>query len=267
VTKQAHEWNSQAYHKVSHPQFGWGLKVLERLELRGDERVMDAGCGSGRLTVKLLERLPRGEVVGVDLSHNMLVQASEHVRNSPGKIKFVQADLAHLPFENEFDVVFSSASFHWVPDHEALFESLARSLKPGGRLEAQCGGGPNLRDVHRRVHVLMESSKYAQYFEHWKSPWEFADAETTIHRLRHAGFVDVESWLEASPIRFGSADEYKAFIEPVILRPFLNAISKETLREEFVDDLVTEAVRDSEFQLDYWRLNIRARKARERSKR
>jgi trans-aconitate 2-methyltransferase len=150
TTESAREWNSQAYHKVSNPQFEWGLKVLERLELRGDERVMDAGCGSGRLTSKLLERLPHGEVVGVDLSHNMLTQAAEHLRKFRARVKFVQADLTRLPFDNEFDVAFSTASFHWVLDHEAMFASLARSLKPVGKIEAQCGGGANLRDVHRR---------------------------------------------------------------------------------------------------------------------
>jgi trans-aconitate methyltransferase len=246
---------------VSNPQFEWGMKVLQRLDLRGNERVMDAGCGSGRLTAKLLEKLPRGVVVGVDLSHNMLSQAEVHLRHFGRQIKFVQADLAHLPFDNDFEVVFSTASFHWVTNHQSLFRSLARSLKPGGILEAQCGGGANLRDVHRRVHVLMHAPKYARYFEHWKSPWEFADAATTAARLTQAGFVDVETWLEASPVHFESAKEYKSFMEPVILRPFLNAISQEQLREQFVDELVTDAIKDPDFCLDYWRLNIKARKA------
>src|SRR5947209_3180232 len=121
------EWNSAAYHQVSNPQFEWGLKVLDRLHVRGDERVMDAGCGSGRLTEKLLDLLPHGQVVGVDLSQNMLDQAAKHLKSYDGRISFVRADLANLPFDNEFDGIFSTAAFHWVKDHNALFASLFRS--------------------------------------------------------------------------------------------------------------------------------------------
>jgi trans-aconitate 2-methyltransferase len=256
----AREWNSQAYHKVSNPQFEWGVKVLERLELRGHERVMDAGCGSGRLTAKLLERLPGGDVVGVDLSHNMLGQAAEHLRSFGLRASLVQADLARLPFNSEFDVVFSTASFHWVPDHEAMFASLARSLKPGGKIEAQCGGGPNLRDVHRRVKALMQSAKYERFFTTWNHPWEFASAETTADRMHRAGFVDVETWLEPAAFKLGSAEEYREFLGPVILRPFMNAISDAGLRDEFLVDMVSEAAGNPSFELDYWRLNLRGRK-------
>jgi trans-aconitate 2-methyltransferase len=237
------------------------VKVLDRLELRGDERVMDAGCGSGRLTEKLLERLPRGEVVGVDLSYNMLAQAAEHLRCFGGRIRLVQGDLARLPFQSEFDVVFSTASFHWVLDHEALFSSLARSLKPGGKIEAQCGGGPNLHNVHHRVTALMHSPKYARFFELWQHPWEFASAERTADRMRRAGFTQVTTWLEASPVKLGSAQEYRDFIGPVILRPFMNVISDTTLREHFLDDLIASATADPNFDLDYWRLNLRGVRA------
>src|SRR4051812_25032781 len=197
---------------------------------------MDTGCGTGRLTAKLLDRLPDGHVVAVDLSHNMLTQAAEHLRSFGSRITLVQADLTHLPFISEFDVVFSTASFHWVLDHEAMLASLARSLRPGGKIEAQCGGGANLHDVHRRVKGLMQSPKYARYFEHWKHPWEFANAEVTKSRMEGAGFVEVETWLEHAPLKLASAEEYRQFVGPVILRPFMNAISDAKLREEFCED-------------------------------
>jgi trans-aconitate 2-methyltransferase len=254
------EWNSAAYHQVSNPQFEWGLKVLERVQVRGDERVMDAGCGSGRLTKKLLDRLPHGQVVGVDLSQNMLDQATEHLEQYAGRISFVRADLANLPFDNEFDGIFSTASFHWVKNHDALFASLARSLKPSGWIVAQCGGGPNLADVHARTERLMNLAKYKRFFEDWPDPWEFADDKTTADRMRRAGFTDVETWLESSPIRFGSAEEYKAFMEPVILRPFLNLITDSKLKRDFVNELVDAAFPDPNFHLDYWRLNLQAKK-------
>jgi trans-aconitate methyltransferase len=257
-TPKSREWNSQAYHRVSNPQFEWGLKVLERLSLRGDESVMDAGCGSGRLTAKLMEQLPHGEVVGVDLSHNMLTQAAEHLGR---RVRLVQADLTNLPFDGEFDVIFSTASFHWVLDHPAMFVSLARALKPGGKIEAQCGGGANLKDVHRRIRVLMDSPRYARFFAKWKHPWEFADTETTADRMRSAGFSEIEAWLEPAAFKLCSEQEYRDFLSPVILRPFLNAIVDPDLQKQFEDEIVHQAADDPTFQLDYWRLNLRGRRS------
>lgn len=255
------EWNSQAYHQVSNPQFEMGLKVLERVHVRGDERIMDAGCGSGRLTKKLLDRLPHGTAVGVDLSQNMLDQAAEHLKPYGGRVTFVRADFANLPFNSEFDGIFSTAAFHWIKDHEALFRSLARSLKPGGWLVAQCGGGPNIRDVHSRCQNLMDSPRWASYFRTFESPWLYADAEITADRLRRTGFIDVKTWIEPSPVRFNSAAEYKAFMVPVILRPYLSLLPTEELKNQFADDLINEAVKDPVFHLDYWRLNLSGRKA------
>lgn len=252
------EWNSSAYHRVSNPQFEWGLKVLERLSLRGDERVMDAGCGSGRLTAKLLERLPHGEVVGVDLSHNMLTLAAEHLGD---RVRLVQADLTHLPFDNEFDVIFSTASFHWVLDHPAMFASLARSLRSGGKIEAQCGGGPNLEQVRGRIRALMDSPKYAPFFSTWKDRWEFADAAITAHRMTRAGFTDIETWIEPAAFKLGSEQEYRGFLPPVVLRPYLNVIGDPDIRNQFEDDIVRLAADDPTFELDYWRLNLRGRKS------
>ncbi len=256
----AHEWNSAAYHKVSNPQFEWGLKVLERVHVRGDERVMDAGCGSGRLTAKLLERLPHGEVVGVDLSQNMLQQAAEHLKDFNGRAKLVRGDLANLPFNAEFDGVFSTAAFHWVKDHDALFRSLARSLKPGGWIVAQCGDGANLQRARERVHVLMRTAKYESFFREWQSPWEYADDRTTADRMTRAGFTDVKTWLEFAPVNFPNADTYREFVGPVILRPFLNAITDEQLRDEFLNEVVQQAAVANDLRLDYWRLNMEGRK-------
>ena len=144
------EWNAEAYHKVSGPQTGWGQKVLARLTLRGDERAIDAGCGSGRLTAELLERLPEGRLVALDRSWNMLMTARANLRPVFGdRVSFAQVSLPAMPFSGWADLVFSTATFHWIKDHDALFENIFETLKPGGRLMAQCGGGANL--VHARA--------------------------------------------------------------------------------------------------------------------
>lgn len=258
----ARDWNAGVYHRVSNPQLGWGLPVVDRLPLQGDETVLDVGCGTGRLTEKLLERLPRGRAVGVDRSGNMLLVAREYLApRFAGQIAFVHADAAALPFADVADAVFSTATFHWVLDHDRLFASLFAALKRGGRLVAQCGGGANLHHVHERCERLMREPLFAPHYTRWTSPWEFADAETTTRRLERAGFVDIETSIYSSPILQPDGPAYREFVEHVICRPHLSYLPDETLRGRFLDRLTEEAALDSPpFELDYWRLNLDARK-------
>jgi trans-aconitate 2-methyltransferase len=256
------EWNADVYHRVSNPQLDWGLSVLERFPLAGDEIVLDVGCGTGRLTAKLVERLPRGRAIGVDQSRNMLDTAREYLAPRFGsRVAFACADAAALPFENAADAIFSTATFHWVLDHERLFASLFTALKPGGRIVAQCGGGPNLDRIHGQCERLMSEPLFASYFSRWAHPWEFADAETTAHRLDKAGFVDVTANLQQSPVLQPDASAYREFVEHVICRPHLAYLPDPALRAQFMDRLTEAAAADSPpFELDYWRLNFDARR-------
>jgi trans-aconitate 2-methyltransferase len=237
--------------------------VLERvaaLPLRGDERVMDAGCGTGRVTAELLKLFPRGHVVGVDLSSNMLGQARESLAGFGALVRFVNADLQNLPFHEEFEGVFSTAVFHWAKDHVRLFASIFASLRPGGWLIAQCGGAGNLDHVRSRVRALQATPRYARFFENWTEPWEYADDTTTAERLRNAGFVDIRTWLENATFSMESRTKYREFLKTVILRANLERITDARLQDEFLDELTEQASREDSFTLDYWRLNIDARK-------
>ena len=260
----AGEWNAGAYHRVSDPQFQWGLRVLERLRLRGTERVLDAGCGTGRLTRVLAERVPKGVVVACDLSENMVRAAATTLDARPAlpehtaAIGVVRANLLALPWIHAFDIVFSTATFHWVPDHERLFTELRTVLIARGVLEAQCGGGPNLARVHARAKAVTSAARYRPYYEGWRDPWLFASAEETEERLRLAGFTEVRCWLEEAPTQFRDAADYRAFLQAVVMRPFLAPLPA-TLRDDLLDSLVADArTDDPAFTLDYWRLNISA---------
>lgn len=256
------EWNAEAYHRVSDPQVRWGLPVLARLPLRGDELVLDIGCGTGRLTEKLLERLPRGGVVAVDLSSNMLAAARDFLAPRFGpRIHFAVADAAALPIAGCAQAVFSTATFHWVTDHARLFRSIHAALAPGGRLVAQSGGGPNLRRLHERCRALMEEQDFKAHFGGWAEPWEFADAETTAMRLTAAGFVDVRTSVEPAPVVQPDADAYREFVSNVVCHAHLAALPEPGLRDRFMDVMTAQAAVDEPpFELDYWRLNIDARK-------
>lgn len=252
------EWNAAAYHRVSEPQFAWGLKVLERLTLTGAERVLDAGCGSGRLTAELSARLPNGFVVGCDLSQNMARGAATTLGAS-SRAGVVCADLSALPFDQRFDAVFSTATFHWIHDHDRLFSELRGVLREGGRLEAQCGGGPNLAIIHARADRLIAAEPYRSAFTGWRDPWRFATPEETENRLRRAGFGTARCWLEPAPTTFRDRDAFRVFLETVVMRPYLARIQAPAHREHFLEPLLAQAAADDPpFTLDYWRLNITA---------
>lgn len=256
------EWNATLYHQISAPQVSWGKKVLARVKLRGDERVLDAGCGTGRLTRDLLEALPRGHVVALDVSENMLDTARAYLEPDFGsRVEFVRCDLLELPFEREFDLIFSTASFHWVLDHDRLFRNLYRALRPDGSLIAQCGGGNNLARLLARVSRLTESPAYAKHFFGYRFPWEFSDAETAANRMREAGFERIETSLEEAPTKFGTAGEFQSFVESVILHRHLERLPQAELRQNFLAELTRQAANDNPaFLLDYWRLNLQGRK-------
>ena len=245
------DWDAATYQRVSDPQFHWGLAVLERLPLRGDETVLDAGCGTGRVTAELMRRLPRGRVVAVDASPSMVERAREALGR--GAEVFV-ADLADLRLEEPVDAILSTAVFHWIPDHERLFQRLHDALKPGGLLVAQCGGTGNVERFHARLWEVARCAPFAEHFDGWAGPWNFAAPEETAARLERAGFAEVRCSLEPKPF---APPEPRDFMRTVCLGHHLERLPPE-LRDQFV-----EAVHDhtpKPVELDYVRLNIDARR-------
>jgi len=243
------DWNAASYDKVADPQARWGAEVLARLPLEGDERVLDAGCGTGRVTELLLARLPRGRVVALDGSAAMLEQARGRLARFGEQVTYVQADLERpLPIAEPVDAVLSTATFHWVLDHDALFANLASMLRPGGWLVAQCGGDGNVATLLRVAKEIHPGFTRRHNFQR---------AEATRERLERFGFADIDTWLSAAPTPFDSPEQFEAFLETVCLRTFLEELP-EAAREPFVKAV---AARMPELTLDYVRLNISARRA------
>lgn len=245
------DWDAETYDRVSDPQLGWGLEVLDRLELRGDEAVLDAGAGSGRVTERLLDRLPAGQVIALDGSPSMIDKARETLGD---RVSYKVMDLAELELDEPVDVVFSTATFHWVTDHDNLFRRIHASLLPGGRLHAQCGG---LGNVARHVEAIARVSarpEYSDHFEGMPMLWNFSSAEDTTQRLRDAGFEQIETWLEPKPL---TPPEPREFMRTVTLGPHLQRLP-EHLRADFLDEVIEEM--DEPVSLDYVRLNMAARR-------
>jgi trans-aconitate methyltransferase len=262
------DWDAETYHKLSDPQFAWGVRVLARLRPASGERILDLGCGSGRLTERLASEMQHGVVVGLDLSPTMLTEAKARLaeRRPPSgprrvdddgvAIHLVRGDGSRLPFADRFDAVFSAATFHWIRDHDALFASIHHALAPGGRLVAQCGGGPNLARLLDRAHDLMDAPRYSQWFEGWSDPWNFADVPATIERMERAGFTQVHVSLEQAPTSLPDASTYASFLSVVCVRHHVARLPADE-RPGFLDALATRAAADDPpFTLDYWRLNV-----------
>ena len=255
----ARDWNATEYEKLSAPQTRWGAAVLERLDLRGDEAALDAGCGTGKVTELLLERLPRGSVLAVDGSGAMVEAARRRFAGEP-RVRVERQNLLSLEAEEPVDLVFSTATFHWIQDHERLFARLAEALKPGGRLVAQCGGEGNISRATRATSAVMARERFRPCFESWQDDKNYADAQTTRARLEAAGFEEVETWLHDEVAAFGSVDELARFLATVVLGGHLERLP-EGERGPFAGAVAEEITGlDGSPFLNYVRLNIDARR-------
>lgn len=243
------EWDARTYDRISDPMLRMGLAVLDRLPLRGDERVLDAGCGSGRVTERLAERLPNGRVVALDGSAAMIEAARDRLARFGDRVDYVVADLGRpLPVPGPVDAILSTATFHWVADHDALFANLAAVLRPGGRLVAQCGGAGNLDAVMAAI---------ASVGDGWRGPTRFETAEATAARLVASGFRDVRCWLAAEPVTLEAGGPLEDYLATIVLGAHLERLP-ETGRSAFVRAVADRLPSPT---LDYVRLNIEAVRA------
>jgi trans-aconitate 2-methyltransferase len=246
---RSRDWDAATYDRISDPQFGWALEQLERLPLRGDEVVLDAGCGSGRVTAELVRRVPRGRVYGVDVAPSMAAHAQAALRD---QARILCQDLVELELPEPVDAVFSNATFHWIHDHDALFAALHAAMKPGARLVAQCGGRGNIDAFRNIADEVAAEHEFAPYFEGWRRPWNYASTEKTSQRLERAGFTEVQTWLEPKQV-----EPPRAFVQTVCLVRHLDPLP-ESLREAFVDRVLERA--GDPLVLEYVRLNMTARR-------
>ena len=250
----ARRWDAASYHKVSGPMEAMGAKVVDRLPLDGDETVLDAGCGTGRVTALLCERLPRGRVIAVDADAAMVsaCRATLGTEVDAGRVEVRQVDLLQLDLGEPVDAVLSTATFHWILDHDALFARLFAALKPGGRLVAQCGGDGNLRAVLGAADEVAAAGPWSDRFGGWVRPSHMATAEETEAKLVAAGFVDVKAWLEPAPQQPEDPAEYLRTINLGAHLHRLDEPDHATFVAKVVDRLGDPVV------VDYVRLNMDA---------
>jgi trans-aconitate 2-methyltransferase len=244
------DWDAATYQRLSAPIEAMGRDVLSRLRLEGDETVLDAGCGTGRVTAALVERLPRGRVIAVDGSRAMVEEAR---RRLPDSVDVRQADLLELTVEEPVDAIVSTATFHWIGDHDALFARLRDVLEPGGRLVAQCGGEGNVAAVKDAGFQLARREPFAEHLAGWPGDWNFASPADTEARLLRLGYTDVWTWETRVAV---DVDDVAGYLGAICLGSFLERLP-EALHEPFVDAAVE--LLGAPLTIDYVRLNMLAR--------
>jgi trans-aconitate 2-methyltransferase len=254
------EWDAGSYERVSAPQLEWGRRVVGRVRLAGDEDALDAGCGTGRVTRLLAERLPRGTVLAVDGSTRMVGEARERLADLGERVRVRHADLTTLELDEPVDLIVSTATFHWITDHENLFARLHAALRPGGRLVAQCGGAGNIAGALAAAERVGAREPYAAALAGMPRWWLFAGADETVARLESAGFTDATAWLEETPAVFPDIHAGTEFLTTVVLRHHLERMP-EAARRSFVRSVAMECMGpDGRMLLDYVRLNLEARR-------
>jgi trans-aconitate 2-methyltransferase len=247
---EVRSWHGANYDRLSTPMEAMGREVLERLPLQGDETVIDAGCGSGRVTEALLARLARGRAIGVDASASMIEAARERLGD---RVELHVADLATFDLGLRADAILSTATFHWIEDHDALFRRLRAHLRPEGLLVAQCGGHGNIANVHAAAREVTGRAPYAPHFAGWSGPWNFATPDDTERRLEAAGFAQARAWLQERPV---TPDDPYAYLTEINLGAHLGRLPDD-LRGAFVDEVI-ERLGGPPVTIEYVRLNIDA---------
>jgi len=255
-------WNAEVYDRIGTPMRRWARALMDDLHLRGDETVLDAGCGSGSVTLELASRLPRGRVIAVDSSPQMIEALSRRVAEAGvANVQPLVADLTEFALSEPVDVVFSNAVFHWIPDDAGLFGSLLRATKPGGRLRAQCGGHGNLSRLFAAAEEVRARPEFRDAFRERRDTRRLRTTEEASAALSAAGWTDVRAETWATPVTFERREDACEYLRTIILRPDVAALAPAD-PSPYVEAVVEACIRryGEPCTADYVRLDLWARK-------
>ena len=258
-------WNPQDYHKHSSEQRKWAKELLGKLALLGNERVLDIGCGDGKVTAEIARKVPRGSVLGIDNSQEMLdFAAGNHPPSDLHNLRFELKDTRRLDYADEFDVVFSNATLHWVVDHRPVLLGIARALKHGGRMLLQMGGQGNAADVVAVLDEMIAGALWRGYFRSFKFPYGFHQSESYRQWLVDAGLEPLRVELVPKEMVHAGPPGLAAWIRTTWM-PYTHRIP-ELLRQRFIDEIVATYLADHPLgpdrnvRLRMVRLEVEARK-------
>lgn len=257
----AHEFDGNKYKAASAHQKEWGAKLIQELNISGTERILDLGCGDGALTAQLAALAPRGAVLGIDASHGMIDAAQSH---RAGNLSFEVRDINGLNFENEFDIIFSNATLHWIKDHEALLGNVLRALKTGGVLKFNFAGDGNCANFFDVVKEAMRLPQFARYFSGFAWPWYMPAVEEYELLVRDIPFAESRVWGENADRFFADKETMIKWIDQPSLVPFLTLVPdehKEAFRQFVIERMIQRTCQaDGRCFETFRRINVVAKK-------
>ena len=262
ATEENTFWDAETYERIGRPMREWAKAVIDDLDLQGDETVLDAGCGSGSVTLDLLERLPQGKIYALDSSEEMISKVTNEIKKrGANNVIPVLASLTNFELPEQVDAVFSNAVFHWISDDAGLFGSLLRATKAGGLLRAQCGGAGNIPSVLAAAHAVQTREPYAEHIAGVHESTTFRTPAEVTAALERNGWSDVRVSLFEAPAHFDSHDEAALYLRTIVLRDYVEKLP-DALAEGFLHDVIAECERTSgrPFEVDYVRLDMWARR-------
>jgi trans-aconitate methyltransferase len=179
--RKSYAWNADDYAKHSSSQYEWAKELIPKPQLSGNEALLDIGCGDGKSTTVLAKSLPRGCVVGVDSSEDMVALARRTLpQDNYPNLSFQKMDARVLTFQEKFYRVFSNAALHWIIDHKSVLYGVQRSLKSGGRLLFQMGGKGNAHDILELLNYMLREEPWQKIFRTSVFPTVFTSQKSTL---------------------------------------------------------------------------------------
>jgi len=256
-----HEFDGERYEKASAHQKEWGLKLIDELGLKGDEHVLDLGCGDGALTLQIANIVDRGEVIGIDASQGMIDAALPKVRDN---LRFLLLDIDELSFVEQFDIIFSNAALHWVKDHECLLGNVRRALRAGGRLRLDFAGDGNCSHFFKVIREAMALDDFAEHFAEFEWPWYMPSVDEYRSLVESSGLHNVKVWGSNADRYFPSEEAMIRWIDQPSLVPvlaYVPAQDKESFRELVVCRMIQETKQgDGRCFETFRRINVSATK-------
>ena len=254
-----HEFNGDKYQQASSHQKEWGNKIIAEFALKGNEQILDIGCGDGILTEQLATMVPEGYVLGIDASKSMIETAKSLSRNN---LSFQIKDINHLDYESRFDLVFSNATLHWVKNHNLLLRNVYRSLRENGFLRLNFAADGNCSNLIKVLTTSMDSPEFVKYFLGFEWPWYMPELKTYENLVRQSSFKKVEVWGENADRYFPNVHAMVKWIDQPSLVPFIKHISRmkeQAFRDRVVEQMIKLTKQpDGRFFETFRRINVKA---------
>ncbi|MBI4765242.1 MAG: methyltransferase domain-containing protein [Deltaproteobacteria bacterium] len=236
-----HEFDGKKYEKASAHQKEWGAKLISELALTGNERVLDLGCGDGVNTALIAELLSYGEVVGIDASEGMINTAKPKEKTN---LRFFLMDIDKIAFKDEFDIVYSNATLHWVKDHHRLLKNVFKALQNGGRLRFNFAADGNCAHFFKVIRKAMVKEDFSPFFLNFSWPWYMPTIDEYTQLVNQSELKAPKVWGENADRYFPDTETMIAWLDQPSLVPFLACVT-EAHKADFREYVIVEMIRET----------------------